>query len=206
MFYSLRTAWFHTTFMEQYEKSRRSNTKTKYTHTNFKNEREVEIFCTLIGSYLHWKADHCRSGWKTYYSLNERQFDSLALKNPPIAVHNSQIFYSFKLLLSFSLTYMCVSRWRVCMCYCVSILYAWVLCVVALAYVLAITFTRCRCCWVFSHSLVSFSFVHTYQAYGKHARSMTYVFVFFGEQEGQLRIVVRTVQTCKLFALRVWEI
>lgn len=62
----------------------------------------------------------------------------------------------------------------------------------------------CLCVWVcvfFTLIVECLSFVHSYQAYGKQARTW-HMFSFFDEQEGQLRIVIRTVQTYKSVCAR----
>lgn len=137
------------------------NNRQQQNHIQIEHEREVEKFCTLIGSYSHWKAEHCRCAWKTEYSLYELQFGSLAFKNAPIAVEFTSILLSRRSShIAISLTYRPVCR---CVRVCVLLRFnicLWVLRVVALAYVLAITFARRRCCcFLFTLVAVSLSYV-----------------------------------------------
>lgn len=88
-----------------------------------------------------------------------------------------------------------------CVCYCV------VYCSEFYVWSLLLTFSQLRslaCCVFFSSSSHSSSLFRSFvSSIWKTCTYYDICFRFFGEQEGrQLRIVVQTVQTCKLFALR----
>lgn len=106
-----------------------------------------------------------------------------------------------------SLTYMCVSRWRVCVLLRFNIICLSFMCgrscLRSRNYVRSLPLPLLLVFFTLSHLFLFRAYV---SSIWKTCTYYDICFRFFGEQEGQLRIVVRTVQTCKLVALRVWEI